>query len=211
MNRTVPSILIILLTFLVVSCDRGTPKNAAANAPKAEVKKGVAPVADDEIAVIEMESQAAFGTIKTELYSNIAPQMVARFKELAREGFYNGTTFHRVNQSVIQGGDPLSKDGDPRNDGTGGSDKPDVPAEFSDVPYDTGIVGAARSTDENSANSQYFITLKREPGFDNKYTIFGKVIEGMNNVRTIAGVSPKEGERPLENVVVKSITIQPKP
>ena len=157
-----------------------------------------------------MENSAAYGTIKIELYSNIAPKMVARFKELAKEGVYDGTTFHRINESVIQGGDPLSKDDDPTNDGTGDSDKPNVPAEFSDIPYDTGIVGAARRQDVNSANSQFFITLKREPGFDNKYTIFGKVIDGMNNVRTIAGVQPKDGERPVEPIRIKHISIVPR-
>lgn len=181
-------------------------KNAAKNQP--EIKKGVAPVADNEIAVIEME-EPAFGKITLELYSNIAPEMVKRFKELAREGFYNGTTFHRVNPSVIQGGDPLSKDNDPLNDGTGHSDKPDVPAEFSDVLYDAGIVGAARSQDVNSANSQFFITLKREPQFDQKYTVFGKVIDGMSNVRTIAG-APRDKERPLNDIKIKTVTIQPK-
>ena len=174
------------------------------------MKKGVTPVADNEIAVVEMENGSAYGAIKIELYPNVAPKMVERFKELAKEGVYNGTTFHRVNQSVIQGGDPLSKDNDPTNDGTGGSSKPDVPAEFSDIPYDTGIVGAARSMDPDTANSQFFITLKREPGFDNKYTIFGKVIEGMSNVRTIAGVQPRDGERPIEPVRIKSVTIQPR-
>ncbi len=203
------SILFVTFSFLLfLSCDK---KPTANNANRvAEIKRGVAPIADSEIAVIEMENAGAFGTIKIELYSNIAPKMVARFKELAREGFYNGTTFHRINQSVIQGGDPSSKDADPDNDGKGGSDKPNVVAEFSDIPYEAGIVGAARSQDNDSANSQFFITLKREAGFDNKYTIFGKVIEGMNNVRTISGVNPKQGERPLENVVIKSVTIQPK-
>ncbi len=176
----------------------------------AEIKRGVAPIADAEIAVIEMESSAAYGTIKIELYSNIAPKMVAQFKELAKEGVYNGTTFHRINQSVIQGGDPNSKDNNPMNDGMGKSDKPNVSAEFSDLPFDTALVGAARGQDNDSANSQFFIMLKRETGFDQRYTIFGKVIEGMNNVRTIAAVNPKQGERPLENVVVKSVTIQPK-
>lgn len=136
--------------------------------------------------------------------------MVERFKELAREGVYNGTTFHRINPSVIQGGDPLSKDDDPTNDGTGKSTKPNVPAEFSDILYDTGIVGAARGQSNDSANSQFFITLKREAGFDQRYTIFGKVIEGMNNVRTIAGVTEKEMERPIEAIRIKAIRIEPK-
>ena len=199
-------LLLFVLGAISFSCSESKPPK---NAP-ASVKKGTTPISDSEIAVIEMENSAAYGTMKIELYSNIAPKMVARFKELAREGVYDGTTFHRVNQSVIQGGDPNSKDNDPSNDGMGSSDKPNVPAEFSDLLYDAGIVGAARSQDINSANSQFFITLKREPAFDNKYTIFGKVIDGMNNVRTISGVSPKEGERPVEAVRIKSVTIQPK-
>ena len=190
----------------LTACDNG-PAARTANSP---VKTGVAPVADSEVAVIEMENGAAFGTITIELYSNIAPKMVERFKQLAREGVYDGTTFHRINQSVIQGGDPLSKDPDPNNDGTGKSSKPNVNAEFSDIPYDTGILGAARGQDNNSANSQFFITLKRESGFDNRYTIFGKVIDGMNNVRTIAGVQPKNGERPVEAIRIKHISIVPK-
>lgn len=201
--------ILLALLALVAACGT-TPSNTSRNSGNAEVKKGVTPVADSEVAVIEMENAAAYGTIKIELYSNIAPKAVAQFKALAREGVYDGVTFHRINQSVIQGGDPLSKDGDPMNDGTGKSDKPNVPAEFSDIPYDTGIVGAARGQDNNSANSQFFITLKREQGFDNKYTIFGKVIEGMNNVRTISGVQPKDGERPVEPIKIKTIRIEPK-
>lgn len=217
----------------LISCtENKAVRNNSANAAP-EIKKGVTPVADNEIAVIEMENAGAFGTIKIELYSNIAPKMVARFKELAKEGFYDGTSFHRINASVIQGGDPLSRDAAdseepktedkeksatgtnekkgelPKQIGSGKSDKPDVVAEFSDILYDTGIVGAARR-DINSANSQFFITLKREAAFDNKYTIFGKVIEGMNNARTISGVEPKTGERPVEDVKIKSITIQTK-
>jgi peptidylprolyl isomerase len=193
------------LAFSMAACGGPT---ANSNRATAEIKRGVQPVADKEIAVIEMENSAAYGTIKIELYSNIAPKMVERFKELAGEGVYDGTTIHRVNQSVIQGGDPLSKDDNPSNDGTGKSNKPNVTAEFSDIPYDTGIVGAARGQDNNSANSQFFITLKREANFDTRYTIFGKVIEGMNNVRAISGVQPKEGERPVEPVRIKTVRIE---
>lgn len=207
MSKTKLIALFLIISAFAFACSDASKARKNSNQP--EVKKGVQPVADNEIAVIEMENSAAFGTIKIELYSNIAPKMVERFKTLAKEGVYNGTTIHRINQSVIQGGDPNSKDNDPSNDGMGGSDKPDVAAEFSDIPYDAGIVGAARSQDVNSANSQFFITLKREPGFDNKYTIFGKVIEGMNNAKTIAG-APKEGEKPLDQIKIKSITIQPK-
>ena len=171
-----------------------------------EIKRGVQPVADAEIAVIEME-QPAYGTIKLELYSNIAPKMVERFKTLARQGFYNGTTFHRVSPIVIQGGDPNSKDDDPTNDGKGSSDLPDVPAEFSDIPFERGTVGAARTSEPNSANCQFYITMQRYPTWDKNYTVFGKVIEGMNNASIISGV-PVNRESPLDKVVIKSITIQ---
>jgi peptidylprolyl isomerase len=202
--RTYLVFILALATFFAFSCGGSTPPRNT----KTGLVTGVKPVADPELAVIEMENSAAYGTITIEFYSNIAPKAVARFKELAKEGVYNGTNFHRINASVIQGGDPNSKDDDPNNDGMGSSNKPNVPAEFSDIPYDTGIVGAARSQDINSANSQFFITLKREPGFDKNYTIFGKVIDGMNNVRTISGVTPKVGERPVEPIRIKSITFK---
>ena len=200
---------LIAFSLFSLACETSsTPTNNATGTP--EIKTGVQPVADSEVAIIEMENAGAYGTITIELYSNVAPQMVARFKELGREGIYDGTTFHRINQSVIQGGDPNSKDDDPSNDGQGRSDKPNVPAEFSDIQYTSGIVGAARSGDPNSANSQFFITLKRESGFDNRYTIFGKVIDGMNNVRNISGVQEKVGERPVEPIRIKTVRIEPR-
>jgi len=186
--------LIILLCIAVEGCTSKRPE---------------IPVADPDIAVIEMENPG-YAVIKIELYSNIAPKMVQRFKDLSKEGVYDGTAFHRINETVVQGGDPLSKDNDPSNDGTGGSDKPDVPAEFSSVSFDTAIVGAARSQDINSANSQFFIMLKREPGFDNKYTVFGKVIEGMDEVIKMSKVQPKRGERPLWPIRIKHISIVPR-
>lgn len=199
-------LFIVFSTFFILSCAN---KPAANNKPaNVEVKTGIAPIADAEVAVIEM-AEPAYGKIKIELYSNIAPKMVERFKTLAKEGFYNGSAFHRVSGIVLQGGDPNSKDDNPANDGQGGSDKPDVPAEFSDVPFERGIVGAARTADPNTANCQFYITLQRYPSWDRNYTVFGKVIEGMNNASTISGV-PKNGERPIEKVIIKSITIQPK-
>lgn len=198
-------ILLIVSLLFTFACEQKT----ATSKKLPEIKKGIAPIADPEVAVIEMENSEAYGKITLELYSNIAPEMVKRFKELAKEGFYNGTTFHRVNADVIQGGDPNTKDDDPTNDGMGGSKKPNVPAEFSDIPYDTAILGAARGQEPNSANSQFFITLRRAQGFDQRYTVFGKVIDGMLHVRTIAG-APRQGERPDDPIKIKSITIQPK-
>jgi cyclophilin family peptidyl-prolyl cis-trans isomerase len=207
--KTLKFLLLLTLFLSLSGCNKNQSAGNKSGNKNAVVKKGVAPVADNEVAVIEMENGGAYGKITIELYSNIAPEAVKRFKELAREGVYNGTSFHRINAMVIQGGDPLSKDDNPDNDGTGKSDKPNVKAEFSDIPYDTGIVGAARSQDVDSANSQFFITLRRVPDFDNNYTVFGRVADGMNNVKTIAG-APRSGERPLDNVKIKSVTIQPK-
>ncbi|NNE98827.1 MAG: peptidylprolyl isomerase [Pyrinomonadaceae bacterium] len=212
MNIKTPLLIVIFSLFAFSSCvQNGSVSRTGNSAKSSTIQEEVKPIADDEIAIIEMENSEAFQPITIELYSNIAPKMVARFKELAREGFYNGVTFHRVNPSVIQAGDPNSKDKDPSNDGIGTSDKTDVPAEFSDLEYDRGIVGAARKgSDVNSQNSQFFITLKREPGFDKNYTVFGKVIAGMNNAKTIAGVARDGRERPLDDVVIKSITIKTK-
>lgn len=209
--------LILCAALFAVSCgnaNTNTSTNTANAAKKSNSNsqfpytENAKPVADAEIAVIETDA----GVFKMEFYSNIAPKMVARFKELAKSGFYNGTTFHRVNQEygIIQGGDPLSKDNDPSNDGTGNSDKPNVPAEFSDIPYEKGIVGAARRNDPNTANCQFFIMTKRFPGFDKLYTVFGKVYEDpQNTVSLIAGFPTVPGtERPAENVRIKSIAFQ---
>ncbi|MDQ4122010.1 MAG: peptidylprolyl isomerase [Acidobacteriota bacterium] len=206
--------LILSFSLLGFACN-----NASTNANSTQAKKtnsnsqfpfteNAKPIADPEVAVIETD----FGTFKMELYSNIAPKMVGRFKELAREGFYDGTAFHRVNQQygIAQGGDPLSKDADPTNDGTGSSNKPNVPAEFSDVPYEKGIVGAARTSAPDTANCQFFIMTKRQPQFDKLYTVFGKVYEDPSGaVNLIAGSPTVPGtERPTEPIRIKSITFQ---
>ena len=195
---------------------------------EASVKKGVKPQADPEVAVIEMQDPG-FGKMVIELYPNLAPKTVERFKQLIKEGFYNGTTFHRIDQElgIIQGGDPLSKDDNPNNDGTGDSPYPNLPGEMSDVPFERGIVGAARKgahpafggqpevTEKqarDTGNCQFYITLKKVPEFDRKYTVFGRVIEGINNADIIAGAPVEPGsERPSPKIVIKSITLQPHP
>lgn len=194
--------------------DTGEETDAAL---EARVKKGVKPEPDAEVAVIETSS---FGNIVIELYPNVAPGMVARFKQLIKEGFYNGTAFHRIDPDtgIIQGGDPLSKDNDPTNDGAGDSPYPNVAAEFSDIPYDRGIVGAARrrggrgmteAQAYDSANCQFYITLKRVPHFDRRYTVFGRVIEGINNADIIAGAPVEPGtDRPTDKIIIKNITLQ---
>src|SRR5215204_5810508 len=198
--------LVLFSLAFSLSCSNKSATNTKPVA-NADVKRGVQPIPDPEIAVIDTD----YGVIKMELYSNIAPKTVARFKELAKEGYYNGIAFHRINQGVIQAGNSFTKPGAvPVPGKEGDSDKPNVEAEFSDIKYDTGIVGAARlGNDVNSFNAQFFITQNRQAGFDDKYTVFGKVIDGMSNVGIIAGV-PKEGEKPIDAVRIKTITIQPK-
>jgi cyclophilin family peptidyl-prolyl cis-trans isomerase len=198
--------------------------NGAAPAPSSNVKKGIKPIADEQVAVIQTD----FGDIVIELYPNVAPQMVERFKKLIQEGFYDGTTFHRINAraGLIQGGDPLSKDNDPENDGTGDSPYPNVPGEFSDIPFDRGTVGAARkgpspefagraavteAQARDTANCQFFITLEAQPQFDEDYTVFGRVIDGITNAEIIMRAPvEEETERPAEKIVVKRITLQPR-
>lgn len=215
MIKNICSILVVAIAVAFsISCNQpGTtsnaplPKNDATGKPPFMVN--AQPKPDTEVAVVEMENPV-YGKYTIELYPNVAPKMVARFKELIKEGFYDGLSYHRINGSVIQAGDPLSKTNDPRA-GSGKSGKSTVQAEFSDIPYDSGIVGAARlGNDINSQDSQFFVTLQREKGFDKSYTIFGKVIDGMANVRTIAG-APKQGERPTDPIKIKSITLQPHP
>ncbi len=196
-------LIVIALVFAACTTDSGVSNS------NGSVKEGVKPVADAEVAVIELENAESYGSITVELYSNIAPKMVGRFKELAQKGFYTGVKFHRITPDVIQSGDPNSKDDDPSDDGQGGSDLPDVEAEFSDVQFEPGIVGAARGNDVDSANSQFFIMKSRQPNFDRRYTVFGKVVGGMTNVRTIGG-APVTGERPNDDIVIKTIVIKPR-
>ena len=195
------------------------------SAVKGVVKKGIKPQPDEQVAVI---STADYGDIVIELYPNVAPLMVERFKKLVQEGFYNLTTIHRINASarLIQGGDPLSKDHDPENDGSGESPYGNVPGEFSDLRFDVGTVGAARrgaspefngraavseEQARNTANCQFFITLAPAPQFDEDYTVFGQVIAGLTNAEVIMRAPVVEGtERPADKIVVKSITLQPR-
>ena len=119
------------------------------------------------------------GRVTIKLFPEVAPKHVARFKELAREGFYDGLTFHRVIEGF------MAQTGDPDGDGTGGSGQ-NLPAEFSEeLGFEEGTLGAARSQDINSADSQFFIMFDRASHLNGSYTIFGKVIDGMNWVHQI--------------------------
>jgi len=173
-------------------------------------KTGVKPVPDSQVLVIET---ADYGRIVIELFPNIAPQMVERFKKLISEKFYDGTAIHRVDPGlgIIQGSDPNTKGNNVAMYGMGDSSYPNVPAEFSDIPYERGTVGAARTQDVNGANCQWFITLKKQPAFDKKYTVFGRVIDGIKNAEMIMGAPTAPGTpRPADKVIIKNVTLQPR-
>lgn len=124
------------------------------------------------------------GRVVIEMFPDVAPKHVERMKTLARQGFYDGLLFHRVIE------DFMAQTGDPNGNGTGGSTLPDLPAEFNDIPHYRGAVSMARAQDPNSANSQFFIVLEDSNFLDNKYTAWGRVVEGMKYVDLI-----KKGDR----------------
>ena len=125
------------------------------------------------------------GPVTIALRPDLAPGHVARFKELAREGFYDGVVFHRVIDGFMAQG------GDPTGTGSGGSDKPDLKAEFSREPHVRGVVSTARmGHDDNSGNSQFFVCLDDATFLDGKYTVWGVVTDGMGNVDALPKGEP---------------------
>lgn len=202
-------------------------RQAVQNAPETEVQ-------ENEVGVIETN----FGTIVFEFFPEVAPGHCANFKRLANNGYYDGTWFHRVIQGfMIQGGDILSRDGNPGNDGTGGPGYT-IPAEFSKKPHYRGRLSMARGQDPNSAGSQFFIVqnpnltenqiynaerrldyeyseevvqkyLKQGgyPSLDNKYTVFGEVIKGMDVVDKIAALPTSQNNRPEERAIMTDVYV----
>ena len=142
------------------------------------------------------------GPVVIELFPDVAPNHVERIKTLTRQGFYDGLKFHRVIDGF------MAQTGDPRGDGTGGSDLPDLKAEFSRVPFEEGTLGMARAQNPDSANSQFFIMFERGDFLDGQYTVFGQVVDGMENVHLI-----KKGERSANGKVrnpdvIESLKVQ---
>ena len=131
------------------------------------------------------------GDVKIELFEDVAPNHVKRIKELANSGKYDNVVFHRVIDGFmaqtgdVQFGNSSSDSFNLSRAGMGGSDMPDLKEEFNDLPHDRGTLSMARSSDPNSANSQFFICFGPTPHLDRQYTVFGKVIEGMDNVDKI--------------------------
>ena len=152
-------------------------------------------IAEENIMILKLKD----GDVKIELFEDVAPNHVKRIKQLAQEGKYDGVVFHRVIDGFmaqtgdVKFGNSSNDDFNLRSAGTGGSDLPDLKAEFSKIPHIKGTLSMARSQDPNSANSQFFICLEAAPHLDGQYTAFGKVIEGMEFVDKI-----KRGEPALD-------------
>jgi peptidyl-prolyl cis-trans isomerase B (cyclophilin B) len=165
------------------------------------------PVPDKEAAVITTSE----GQMVLELWPSIAPKHVESFKSLIKKGFYNGTAFHRVIEGfMIQGGDPLTKDESKSDEwGTGGPGYT-VPAEFSNQPHVRGTLSMARTSDPNSAGSQFFICHGRAESLDGKYTVFGKLIKGDDVLEKIATTRTSgPGNRPVKRMNIESIKLAP--
>jgi peptidylprolyl isomerase len=173
---------------------------AAAPAPVAPAKAAVSINPPAEV-VADPSNQLALdlsngGRVVIQLRPDVAPLMVERVKALAGQGFYNGLIFHRVIPGFMAQG------GDPKGDGTGGSPLPDLKAEFSALPHLRGSVAAARAESPDSANSQFYIMFSPRASLNNKYTVFGRVISGMDAVDKIA-----PGEPPAEPTRIVRATI----
>ena len=149
-----------------------------------------------------------YGEVKIELYPEKAPNHVKRFKDLADQGKYDNVVFHRVidgfmaQSGDVKFGNTSSSDFNLSLAGTGGSDLPDLKAEFSDIAHTRGILSAARSADPNSANSQFFICFQSSPHLDRQYSVFGKVIKGMEFVDMIKKGDPNSGSVPDPDKII---------
>ena len=156
-------------------------------------------VSAQEIAVIETK----FGKIEIQFFKDKAPGHVKNFKDLAKKGFYDGTIFHRVIPGfMIQGGDPNTKSDDRSNHGMGGPGY-SIKAEFNDTPHKRGILSMARSSDPNSAGSQFYIVVKDSAFLDGQYTAFGKVLSGMTVADQIVNAPRDRRDNPNERIEMK--------
>lgn len=161
-----------------------------------------APVDDADLSNVLYLDLSSGGRVTVRLYPTIAPNHVERIKTLTRQGFYDGVKFHRVIEGF------MAQTGDPTGTGTGGSDLPDLTAEFSKLPHLRGTLSMARAQSEDSANSQFFIVFQPNFKLDNKYTIFGRVTSGMEYVDAI-----QRGEPPAnpDIIIQASLGDAPKP
>jgi peptidyl-prolyl cis-trans isomerase B (cyclophilin B) len=194
----------------ILSCSGQAPSSRVETTEKkTEIAKAPAKPAGQPYATLETDK----GKIVIRLLPEIAPKTVENFENLAKSGFYYNTKFHRVMPgAMIQGGDPNTKDNDPYNDGQGNSGA-FIPAEFSKRKFERGVVAMARHEgDPNSASCQFFIVLKRTSHWDNQYTIFGQVTEGLEVAERISKAKLSKDPRlrswPIENIRIKMARIE---
>jgi cyclophilin family peptidyl-prolyl cis-trans isomerase len=165
------------------------------------------PAQGEEVAVL----QTNLGRIVLRFLADKAPNHVENFKKLARSGFYDGTKFHRVIPGfMVQGGDPNSKGDNRAAHGTGGPGY-QVNQEFNDTRHTRGILSAARSSDPNSAGSQFFLMVADAPHLDGQYTAYGEVVEGMDVVDKIVALPRDQRDNPLpaNPAIIEKATIEP--
>lgn len=208
-------VVLACVALLLIGCgEKPKTESAEKTAPPASggtTTPKTNPTAGEEVAVIQTNA----GEIVLRFYEADAPKTVAQFKRLAQKNFYDRTTFHRViTGRLIQGGDPLSRDRDPYNDGTGNSGNT-VPAEFNKHPFKPGTVGMARGTSPDSGSCQFFICLARNPQWDGDYTAFAEVVAGLEVAKKIseAQTNPKASvvqirERPIREQLIESIRLE---
>jgi len=207
---------LIGLTVGIVSLQADEPKPtdapkpdsapAAGTSTTAATGKTATPASGKEVAIIKTSA----GEMVIEFWTDAAPETIKNFKKLARQGFYDGTLFHRVIKGfMIQGGDPLTKDASAEDRwGTGGPGYM-INAEFNNHSHVRGVISMARSSDPNSAGSQFFICDGDASFLDHQYTSFGKLIKGDDVLEKIATTPTHEPDRPNTKQVIESITIVP--
>ncbi len=197
-KRTRLMMLSVVLAGAVLSFSGTAPVAAAekAPAPKAEASKGPR-------AIIKTK----FGDMEVKFFQDIAPMHVENFIKLAKEGFYNGTIFHRVIPGfMIQGGDPNTKDSLRKDSYGQGGPGYTVKAEFSDIPHKRGILSMARAAEPDTAGSQFFIVVEDSRFLDHKYTVFGEVTKGIGVADKIVNLPRDERDNPKERIEM-TITI----
>jgi cyclophilin family peptidyl-prolyl cis-trans isomerase len=193
----------------------GTSTTSSATATEAAVPPPVTPAtaAEEKKPVSQYQNKVAelhtsAGEIDIRFFPDVAPNHVKNFIDLAQKGFYNGTKFHRVIPGfMIQGGDPNTVSGSPSTWGTGGSGKY-VAAEFSSVAHKRGIVSMARSTDPDSASSQFFIVTTDSPSLNGQYSVFGQVTKGMEVADKIVNAPTGAQNRPNNPTTIEKIVIR---
>jgi peptidyl-prolyl cis-trans isomerase B (cyclophilin B) len=194
-------LVLVVLAFMAgpaVSRGEAIEKNPSGPVHREFSKKEIAKMQNTK-AVIETK----FGNITIKFFPDVAPNHVKNFIDLAKKGFYDGTIFHRVIPGfVIQGGDPNTKGPDRRTYGAGGPGYT-LRAEFNSRPHKRGTLSMARSNDPDSAGSQFFICVADVPSLDNKYTVFGEVVSGMDVVDKIVALPRDAADDPLERVEMK--------